>query len=125
MDALRDSELFTGASPAAPANLAAFCKALDSGLYHQQRARLGELMTRMTAPGSLPERIRHIPGLPVYTFRAPELAHWLFNRHILVTHFEYAADGPEASPSRIVLTAAHSPAHLQQLLGTIRSYPGA
>ena len=82
-------------------------------------------MTHMKAPGNLPELIRHIPGLPVYTFRAPELAHWLFAHHILVTHFEYAADGPEASPSRIVLTAAHSPAHLQQLLDTIRSYPGA
>lgn len=112
---LEQTPLFSGASPAPPASVLALTEALDSGLYAGQ---LEHLQRNMAYFG---ERLRPVPGLqqvaghPVWTFRDPALAAGLFENHIVVTHFDYPAEGNTGSPSRIVLTAAHRPEQLNTL----------
>ncbi|MDX1333723.1 MAG: hypothetical protein R3252_11875, partial [Robiginitalea sp.] len=54
-------------------------------------------------------------GYPVWCFRNPELARHLLKKRILITDFQYPAEGEAASPSRIVVTAAHDEPQLQYL----------
>jgi hypothetical protein len=68
--------------------------------------------------------LQAVPGHPVWTFRDPSLAEGLYNQGILITHFDYPAEGGTQSPSRIVITASHTTAHLDRLASCIRELRG-
>lgn len=121
---LEQTPLFSGASPAPPASVIALNQALGSGLYSRQRERLRRNMSHFAASLGQVPGLQQIAGHPVWTFRDPALAEGLLGRRILVTHFDYAAEGTSGSPSRIVVTAAHSPQQLEQLALQIRDLRG-
>ncbi|MDG1573389.1 aminotransferase class I/II-fold pyridoxal phosphate-dependent enzyme [Robiginitalea sp. M366] len=121
LQTLQDSEIFSGASPAPPASLAAFLEAEAAGLYTRQQKALQDLLS-LVEPKTLPPGMGYKAGYPVLAFQNPALAAYLFAQNVLITHFEYPADGTPASPSRIVLTAAHQPVHLERLSGLLRKF---
>ncbi len=122
--ALEQTPLFSGASPAPPASLMALSKALDSGLYARQRAQLLGNMAHFAHRLGQVHGLQQVAGHPVWTFRDPALAASLFSHRIVVTHFDYAAEGSTGSPSRIVLTAAHSTQQLNQLASLLQELRG-
>jgi 7-keto-8-aminopelargonate synthetase-like enzyme len=115
IEALKQTPLFAGASPAPPAGLATLAESLERGWYHEKFLRVSGLAAALQGqlPPSLP--VQWQPGYPVFSFRFPALARHLRDNHILITDFQYAAEGATSSPSRIVITAAHQEAHLQRL----------
>jgi len=106
---------FAGASPAPPAGLWTLSKALEDGMY-RQKWKLLESRVKF-----LQDRVGQLhcltcqEGYPVMSFRDPELVRHLLEKRILITDFEYPAEGEAASPSRIVVTAAHGEPQLQYL----------
>ncbi len=124
LGALEQTPLFSGASPAPPASVLALAGALDSGLYASRREQLLRNMAHFASRIGQVPGLQAIPGHPVWTFRDPALAEGLFRHHILITHFDYAAEGGAQSPSRIVLTASHTAAHLDRLASRILALRG-
>ncbi len=122
--ALEQTPLFSGASPAPPASVMALTEALDSGLYARRREQLLRNMAHFAARVGPVPGLQAIPGHPVWTFRDPALAEGLLNHHILITHFDYPAEGGASSPSRIVLTASHTTAQLDRLASRILELRG-
>lgn len=123
IDALRQTPLFAGASPAPPAGLATLAEGLERGWYHEKFLRVAALAAKLQEPPGPSGLLQWQQGYPVLTFRSPALARHLRENHILITDFQYAAEGGASSPSRIVVTAAHQPSHLLQLkkvLGAFR-----
>jgi 7-keto-8-aminopelargonate synthetase-like enzyme len=119
---LKDTPMFIGASPAAPANLKTLTWAIERGIYEQQLEKLRNNILYFS------EQIRKIPvldrvkNLPVWVFKNPELATYLLDHKIIITHFDYAASGESESPSRIVLTAAHSQSQIDTLSDVLLSF---
>ncbi|MCO5725379.1 aminotransferase class I/II-fold pyridoxal phosphate-dependent enzyme [Robiginitalea marina] len=124
IDALKQTPLFAGASPAPPAGLATLAEGLERGWYHEKFLQVSSLAAALQgqlAP-SLPLQWRQ--GYPVLSFRSPALARHLRENSILITDFQYAAEGGTSSPSRIVITAAHKEPHLQQLKKVLGAFRG-
>lgn len=121
---LAKSPLFTGASPAPPAAVMALTHALETGLYARRRERLLANMAHFALRIGQVPGLKGVPGHPVWTFRDPALAEGLFRHRILITHFDYPAEGGSGSPSRIVLTASHTPAQLDLLASRIVELQG-
>lgn len=115
LDSLQHTPFFAGASPAPPAGLAALGEALDAGLYWQAFQRLLASVRFVVEKVGALDFLSFYPDYPVITFRNPALAGYLRQHHILITDFEYAAEGESASPSRIVITSAHQHRHLTKL----------
>ena len=115
LEALRETPFFAGASPAPPASLKTLSGALENGLYLQKwkllESRVKFLQDRVGKLGYLSTQA----GYPVMSFRDPELVQHLLKKRVLITDFQYPAEGKAASPSRIVVTAAHSEPQLQFL----------
>ena len=116
---LEQTPLYSGASPAPPASVATLAQALDSGLYARQREKLLRNLSYFAERIGQVSGLQGIPGHPVWTFRDPSLAEGLYTRGILVTHFDYPAEGSTGSPSRIVLSAAHSEEQIGRLASQI------
>jgi hypothetical protein len=122
IDALKQTPLFAGASPAPPAGLATLAEGLERGWYHEKFLQVSSLAAALQgqlAP-SLPLQWRQ--GYPVLSFRSPALARHLRENGILITDFQYAAEGGASSPSRIVITAAHKEPQLQQLKKVLEAF---
>lgn len=119
---LKNTPLFIGASPPAPANLRTLTWAIETGIYEQQLEKLNNNTLYFS------EQVREIPfltrvnNLPVWVFKNPELATYLSDHKIIITHFDYAATGESESPSRIVLTAAHSKSQIDNLSDVLLSF---
>ena len=112
---LEKTAFFAGASPAPPAGLATLLNSLESGCYLE---KLERLQARVCY---LQDRVRHLPflafqeGYPVLGFRNRMLARYLLDSRVLITDFDYAAEGDSTSQSRIVVTAAHQEPQLLRL----------
>ncbi|WP_088342016.1 aminotransferase class I/II-fold pyridoxal phosphate-dependent enzyme [Robiginitalea sediminis] len=119
---IKQEPLFSGASPPPPAALATYLQAEAEGLLTGQRGRLDGHCTTLASREGLPPSLKWMPGYPVFTFRNPGLVDFLEKAGILVTHFDYTADGPAASPSRIVLSAAHTTEHMERLAEVLTEF---
>lgn len=115
LEAVGKTPFFAGASPAPPAGLQALSRALEIGLYRKKwkllESRVKFLQDNVGQLGCLTLQA----GYPVMSFRDPELVQHLLKKRILITDFQYPAEGGAASPSRIVVTAAHREPQLQYL----------
>ncbi len=122
LDELEKTPFFSGASPAPPAGLAAFLSALETGMYRQKWqqliARVNFLYNRIDALDFLAVQ----KGYPVVGFTNRELAAHLLGNGILITDFQYPAEGDASSQSRIVLTAAHTEGQLQSLADNLAAF---
>lgn len=119
---LKQTNLFSGASPASPAGIAVLLWALESGLYEQQVIKLHKNLTYFIERTRSLNCIKPIKDHAVWLFRDNTLAQHLRENGILITHFQYAAANHESSPSRIVLSAAHSKAQLDRLIEVLAAY---
>lgn len=122
LEALRQTSFFAGASPAPPAGLASLLQALESGQYNQKLGKLREQMAYLW------QRVRQVHLLygqetyPVIHFRNAALSGHLRRHRILITEFQYPAEGGKTSPSRIVLTAAHSRKDIAYLADLLEAF---
>lgn len=118
---LRNTDFFGGASPAAPAALATLMESSDILQEKQETVKAYiEYFQQEVIESSI---FYSIPGHPVFTFSEDSLTAFLEKKGILITNFNYpTADTP--TTSRIVLTAAHSKAHIQALVQAINQYLG-
>ncbi|MEJ2585018.1 MAG: aminotransferase class I/II-fold pyridoxal phosphate-dependent enzyme [Robiginitalea sp.] len=119
---LEKTPFFAGASPAPPTGLSTLTKALESGMYQKKwqrlNARVKFLQDRI---GSL-DLLMFQKAYPVLGFRNRRLAQFLLERNILITDFEYPAEGDALSYSRIVITAAHQETQLQYLAAVLKEF---
>ncbi|HYH55115.1 MAG TPA: aminotransferase class I/II-fold pyridoxal phosphate-dependent enzyme, partial [Anseongella sp.] len=88
---LRQSPLFTGASPPAPACLYAFLKA--GRLYRDARERLGENIARFEVLIAGCRAVKHTPGLPVFFLEDESAAARLLEQGIFLSSFAYPLAG--------------------------------
>ena len=119
---LQKTPFFAGASPAPPAGISTLVQALEKGIY---RDRLEELRSRMVF---FLNRVRDLDfltyqeGYPVVTFRNRELVRHLLKSRIVITSFEYPAEGETAYQSRIVVTSAHKKPQLCYLADVLSAF---
>jgi len=115
LEELGKTPFFAGASPAPPAGISTLLKTLEKGVYQQKwrllASRVKFFQDRVEGLGFLTSQ----KGYPVMSFRDPELVRHLLKKRIVITDFQYPAEGEMASPSRIVITAAHEEPQLQYL----------
>ncbi len=119
LETLRQTSFFAGASPAPPAGLASLLQSLDSGRYGRKLEKLRKHMDYLWQRVGKIKLLQGKERYPVLHFKDEALSGYLRRHRILITEFQYPAEGGETSPSRIVLTAAHSRedmAHLADLL---------
>jgi 7-keto-8-aminopelargonate synthetase-like enzyme len=119
---LRKTPFFAGASPAPPAGLLVLSEALENRIYQQKwkllESRVKFLQDRVGKLAYLTSQT----GYPVMSFRDPELVRRLLKKRILITDFQYPAEGEVASPSRIVVTAAHREPQLEYLSEALNGF---
>ncbi|MFZ9030918.1 MAG: aminotransferase class I/II-fold pyridoxal phosphate-dependent enzyme [Robiginitalea sp.] len=122
LEELRKTPFFAGASPAPPAGISSLVKALEKGLYQEKfkqlRAGIAFLHGRVAELDFLTCR----EAYPVVGFRDRELVRHLLSNRILITDFEYPAEGETASHSRIVVTAAHGEPQLHYLTEVLKAF---
>lgn len=114
--------LFSGASPASPAAIAALSWAMDNGLYADQLKKLNQNTAYFRNLVKNTPILQPIKDHSVWVFQEDSLARFLQDSGILITHFNYNAAGVATSPSRIVLSAAHTTAQLDILSKTLQTY---
>ncbi len=120
--ALQKTPFFQGASPAPPAGLAALTDALKEGLYLDSFHHLTRSMQALWQRICGLKELQGSPEYPVITFRNPDLAGYLKEHQMVITDFEYAAEGGDPSPSRIVISSVHQPGHLNRLADVLLSF---
>ena len=122
LEELHKTPFFAGASPAPPAGISTLVNALEKGLYQQRlkrlRSRIAFLHSRVGNLGFLTCQERY----PVVVFRDRALVRHLLEKRILITDFDYPAEGETASQSRIVVTAAHGEPQLQYLADALSTF---
>ncbi len=119
LKALRQTSLYSGASPPAPAYMGALLKAAP--LYTTQRTILIELIEKFHQLLMYPEKFRYLDRYPVYESDDQELARYLNREGICITDFDYPAE-IDSWQSRLVITAGHRPEDVSQLAEKINSY---
>jgi hypothetical protein len=119
LEQIQGTELFGGASPAAPALMATLIAGKDL-FAHKKRildSHIGLLDTQVKKWGS----ISRVPDHPCYSYADPALTKHLEANKIIVTDFSYpASDGPHTS--RIVLSASHLTADIVLLAKALNGY---
>ncbi|MEJ2163248.1 MAG: aminotransferase class I/II-fold pyridoxal phosphate-dependent enzyme [Robiginitalea sp.] len=120
--ALRKTGFFAGASPAPPAGLAAMAEALEEGWYLKKFRRLIESVTFLRQQTGHLKFLNFSSDYPVITFRNRPLSKYLLENKVLITDFQYAAEGGATSPSRIVISSAHQDTHLRSLVNLLLSF---
>jgi 8-amino-7-oxononanoate synthase len=109
---LRHTPFFGGASPIAPAPLAAFARAEE--LYAEAQARLVRnirLAEEVLRPTGL---FRQTPGYPVFHTEHDELYRHLLGQGIFIYSFAYPT--PQDKPNtRLVISAFHEPEDFERL----------
>ncbi len=119
IDQLVHTDFYGGASPAAPAALAAFYE--GQHIYAEQRKLLKQNLALFLNQVQVLERFHFIEGHPVFSFENSELADYLKQFGILITNFKYPnEDG--ALKSRIVISSAHIKEDIELLAGLLNSY---
>lgn len=122
LQALRKTSFFAGASPAPPAGLASLIQALDTGLYRQKLEQLREHMSYLWQRVRSVKPLHGQEGYPVMHFNNAALSGHLRRHRVLITEFQYPAEGGETSPSRIVVTAAHSREDIAYLADLLKAF---
>ena len=122
LEGLRYTPFFAGASPAPPAGLYALGEALNSGLYKKAFQHLIKSVRYLEGRIGKLGFLKWYPSYPVITFHYPALARYLKEHSILITDFEYAAEGDATSPSRIVISSAHRQEHLTKLADLLLAF---
>ena len=116
---LKNTALFAGSSPPAPALLATMIKAFK--LYQKQRSILKERIFQFHSSLDNPEKLINIDGYPVYEYQDNSLTLNLLKNEICVTSFEYAADD-NSLQNRIVISASHRPGDIEKLAVVINDF---
>jgi 7-keto-8-aminopelargonate synthetase-like enzyme len=119
---LEKTNFFSGASPASPAGIAGLHWALETGLYDQQVKKLQRNLTYFKERTQRLSQLKPIKDHAVWLFRDEALTQHLQENSILITDFQYSAGNQDPSPSRIVLSAAHSKAQLDRLIEVLAAY---
>lgn len=111
---LRQSPLFSGASPAAPAGLNAFVE--GQGIYARQWIKLMRNMEFMEA--NIPPDIQYAKGFPAYSAENPDLYRRLLEKGIIISSFPYPQ---ETDPllNRMVVSSWHHQDDLQFLINQL------
>ena len=117
--ALRETPLYIGASPPAPAYMSAIVKAAP--LYDAQRSILLGLLDKFQSTLDYPEKFRSLEGYPVYESGDDQLSVYLSKQGILVTDFNYPAEA-DSWQCRLVINALHKPEDITRLAEKINSY---
>ncbi|MCY7357507.1 MAG: aminotransferase class I/II-fold pyridoxal phosphate-dependent enzyme [Rudanella sp.] len=117
--AIRQTSFFGGASPMAPAVLAAFIRAESLYTEAQQRLTrnvgLAEIVLRPTG------LFRQQPGYPVFYTEHAELYAHLLQHNIIIYSFAYPTPLDKLN-TRLVVSAFHEPADFERLGETLRSF---
>lgn len=113
---LRQTGVFIGASPTAPAFLYAFLQ--GEKIYHTQWDKLQENINHFTKRLPQTETWQYLSGYPVFHKPGTAYAKKLAERSILISSFPYP-DPSDQPLDRIVLNAAHSREDLEILLSIL------
>lgn len=119
LEELKETPLFYGASPPAPAYLASWMKAGE--FYEHQRRQLSRNLDQFHKCINAATMFSYIEGHPVFSYSDPSLSRFLFQNGILVTDFKYPA-AATAGSGRLVLNAAHQPEDIKQLCTLLTKY---
>ena len=119
IEMIKNTAVFAGSSPPAPAGLATFINA--EKLYSQRLERLQKNYFLFLDQLDRPYYFDHCPGHPAFSYPDKSLTKALEKEHILITHFKYAgASTPDLN--RIVLSAQHTEQDISRLTGVINRF---
>jgi 8-amino-7-oxononanoate synthase len=116
LDDLRSTGFYMGASPTAPAFLHAFMHAEQ--IYEDQWRLLHRNIERFTKELSAISAWQYVPNYPVFLKPNEALFDRLLANNILITSFPYPTS-KDPVLDRIVLSAAHEEADIEQLLSVL------
>ncbi|MGB5693231.1 MAG: aminotransferase class I/II-fold pyridoxal phosphate-dependent enzyme [Flavobacteriaceae bacterium] len=119
LDALRETSLYIGASPPAPALMSTLLKAAP--IYAAQRSILFALLEKFHNSLNHPEKFRYMHRYPVYESDDHKLSAYLSKEGIFVTDFDYPAE-IDSWQCRLVINAQHGPDDISTLAEKINSY---
>ncbi|MEN8788198.1 MAG: aminotransferase class I/II-fold pyridoxal phosphate-dependent enzyme [Flavobacteriaceae bacterium] len=119
LEALRETSLYAGASPPAPAYMGAMLKAAP--LYASQRSILIKLIEEFHQLLEYPAKFRSLHRYPVYESDDHELTTYLRQEGIYITDFDYTAD-IDSSQCRLVITAGHKSEDISFIAEKINRY---
>lgn len=119
IDSFKNTSFFGGASPAAPANLAALIDA--ESIYYSKRKSLEHNLQLFLKKVENINSFKFMKGHPTFTFSDEKLNNHLENHNIIVTSFRYPN---ETSPimSRIVISASHTENDVVKLCDCLNAY---
>lgn len=120
LDLLQNTELFGGASPAAPAALATLVggQSIYQSRLQRLRQNLGLFVSKISSQLG---RFQFLPEHPAFSFEDVDFTHFLEDNGIVVTNFKYPNENGVLT-SRIVISAAHTPEDIQRISGLVNSY---
>lgn len=117
--AISESDLFGGASPAAPAFMATL---IGSQEMVEQKIRILERHMQLAATViKAGMKLSHVPGHPTYSYADPRLTKHLENNGIIITDFSYPTEDAGRT-SRIVITASHTREDILELSKALNAY---
>lgn len=121
VEAIRHTSFFGGASPMAPATLAAFAGAEE--LYTEAQARLTRLVAlaeQVLLPTGL---FRQAPHYPVFYTEHDDLYAHALQHDLFIYSFAYPTPRDKAN-TRIVISAFHEPADIERLSEVVQAFGG-
>ncbi len=119
LDAISESDVFGGASPAAPAFMASLIEGKE--LIIQKRQILEGHMQLAASGIQWGKKLSHVPGHPTYGYADTRLTKHLENNRIIVTDFSYPVEDAGRT-SRIVITASHKKEDIVKLTKSLDAY---
>ncbi len=119
IEALSNSELYGGASPASPASLATLMQAAH--LCKKRRNRLQNNLSIFLNTLRNKKTFVMLKDHPTFSFADNQLAAFLESQNIIITNFNYPSDG-NSSMKRIVVSANHMKKDLLNLAECIDQY---
>ncbi|WP_420154236.1 aminotransferase class I/II-fold pyridoxal phosphate-dependent enzyme [Siphonobacter sp.] len=120
MEAIRHFPMFSGASPANPANLWAFTQSLE--LYQEAHQLLSQRVDQFVEElGPSIQLFHWLPAYPAFTTTQPGLHEYLREAGILTACFPYPGPNDPAI-TRLVITPLHEPSDISRMAAACRAY---